>query len=202
MIADVYERFVAIARASGKRSQDVKEKPAVSISQVGPLEARYIARLAIEDMRIGVGEGGMRDAVARAFSKSGADGEMVERAYNLTNDMGLVAVAARRGTLAELSVMINHPIKMMLAQLGESIASALGEIGTAAVEWKYDGARVQIHKEGDSIAVFSRRMENVTASLPGNRPGSQADNRKERHTGWEKPWPSAKTTRPWPSRRS
>ena len=90
----------------------------------------------------------------------------MERAYNLTNDMGLVAVAARRGTLAELSVMINHPIKMMLAQLGESIASALGEIGTAAIEWKYDGARVQIHKEGDSVAVFSRRMENVTASLP------------------------------------
>ena len=166
-IADVYERFVAIARASGKRSQDVKVKNLQFLfSQVGSLEARYIARLAIEDMRIGVGEGGMRDAVARAFSKSGADGEMVERAYNLTNDMGLVAVAARRGTLAELSVMINHPIKMMLAQLGESIASALGEIGTAAVEWKYDGARVQIHKEGDSVAVFSRRMENVTASLP------------------------------------
>ena len=166
-IADVYERFVAIARASGKRSQDVKVKNLQFLfSQADSLEARYIARLAIEDMRIGVGEGGMRDAVARAFSKSGADAEGVERAYNLTNDMGLVAVAARRGTLAELSVMINHPIKMMLAQLGESIASALGEIGTAAIEWKYDGARVQIHKEGDSVAIFSRRMENVTASLP------------------------------------
>ena len=75
-------------------------------------------------------------------------------------------LTARRGTLAELRVMINHPIKMMLAQLGESIASALGEIGTAAVEWKYDGARVQIHKEGEKVRIFSRRMENVTASLP------------------------------------
>ena len=166
-IADVYERFVAIARASGKRSQDAKVKNLQFLfSQAGSLEARYIARLAIEDMRIGVGEGGVRDAVARAFSKSGADAESVERAYNLTNDMGLVAVAARRGTLSQLSVMINHPIKMMLAQLGESIAAALGEIGTAAIEWKYDGARVQIHKEGDSVAIFSRRMENVTASLP------------------------------------
>ncbi len=166
-IRDVYERFVAIARVSGKRSQDAKVKNLQFLfSQAGSLEARYIARLAIEDMRIGIGEGGMRDAVARAFSKNGADAEGVERAYNLTNDMGLVAVAARSGTLAELSVMINHPIKMMLAQLGESISSALGEIGTAAVEWKYDGARVQIHKEGDSVAVFSRRMENVTASMP------------------------------------
>ena len=62
--------------------------------------------------------------------------------------------------------MINHPIKMMLAQLGESISAALAEIGTAAIEWKYDGARVQIHKDGDNVVVFSRRLENVTASLP------------------------------------
>ncbi|MCX6678253.1 MAG: ATP-dependent DNA ligase [Methanothrix sp.] len=166
-IANVYERFVAIARASGKRSQDIKVKNLQFLfSQAGSLEARYIARLAIEDMRIGIGEGGVRDAVARAFSKSGADEESVERAYNLTNDMGQVAVAARRGTLSQLSIMINHPIKMMLAQLGESIPAALADIGTAAIEWKYDGARVQIHKEGDSIRIFSRRLENVTASLP------------------------------------
>ena len=183
--ADVYERFVAIARASGKRSQDIKVKNLQFLfSQAGSLEARYIARLAIEDMRIGIGEGGVRDAVARAFAGSGADAEMVERAYNLTNDMGLVAVAARRGTLSQLSVMINHPIKMMLAQLGESIPAALADIGTAAIEWKYDGARVQIHKEGESIRIFSRRLENVTASLPEIVVGRQADNRKERHTGW------------------
>ncbi len=166
-IADVYVRFVTIAHASGKRSQDTKIKNLQFLfSQASSLEARYIARLAIEDMRIGIGEGGVRDAVARAFSDSGADVENVERAYNLTNDMGLVAVAARRGTLSQLSVMINHPIKMMLAQLSESTAAALGEIGTAAIEWKYDGARVQIHKEGDSVRIFSRRLENVTASLP------------------------------------
>ena len=166
-LKDVHDRFLSIARASGKRSQDTKVKNLQFLfSQAGPLEARYIARLAIEDMRIGVGEGGVRDAVARAFSGSGANAESVERAYNLTNDMGLVAVAARRGTLGELSIMVNRPIKVMLAQLGESIPAAIGEIGTAAVEWKYDGARVQIHKDGDSVRIFSRRLENVTASLP------------------------------------
>jgi len=154
-ITDVYERFLAIARASGKRSQDSKIKNLQFLfSQAGPLEALYIARLAIEDMRIGVGEGGVRDAVARAFAGKGADSASVERGYNLTNDMGLVAVSARRGTLSELSVMINHPIKMMLAQLGESIAAAIGESGTAAIEWKYDGARVQIHKDGEKVRVF------------------------------------------------
>lgn len=166
-IKEVYARLLAAARASGKNSQDIKVKNLQYLfSQAGPLEARYIARLAIEDMRIGVGEGGLRDALAKAFAGKGADQTAVERAYNLTNDMGLVAMSARQGRLAELSVMINHPIKMMLAQLGESIAASLGEIGTAAIEWKYDGARVQIHKDGERIRVFSRRLENVTASLP------------------------------------
>ena len=166
-IMEVHDRFLAIARSSGRRSQDIKIKNLQFLfSHASPLEARYIARLAIEDMRIGVGEGGIRDAVARAFAAAGADSEKVERAYNLTNDMGLVAAAARQGTLDRLSVMINHPIKMMLAQLGESIPAALAEMGTAAVEWKYDGARVQIHKDGERVRVFSRRLENVTASLP------------------------------------
>ena len=166
-IMEVHDRFLAIARSSGRRSQDIKIKNLQFLfSHASPLEARYIARLAIEDMRIGVGEGGIRDAVARAFAAAGADSEKVERAYNLTNDMGLVAAAARQGTLDRLSVMINHPIKMMLATLGEGIPAALAEIGTAAVEWKYDGARVQIHKDGERVRVFSRRLENVTASLP------------------------------------
>ena len=91
-ITDVYQRFLTVARASGKRSQGAKVKNLQFLfSQANPLEAQYIARLAIEDMRIGVGEGGVRDAIARAFARDAAD---VERAFNLTNDMGLVAVSA------------------------------------------------------------------------------------------------------------
>ncbi len=163
-ISDVYQRFLAMARASGRRSHDVKMKNLQFLfSQATSLEAQYIARLAIEDLRIGVGEGGVRDALAKAFSRPA---EEVERGYNLTNDMGLVAVSAKRGTLSDLNVMINRPMKMMLAQLSESIPAALQEMGTAAIEWKYDGARVQIHKSGGKVRIYSRRLENVTASLP------------------------------------
>jgi len=163
-IHEVYRRLLAVARASGKRSQDAKIKNLQYLfSQATPLEAQYIARLAIEDMRIGVGEGGVRDAIARAFSQ---DASEVERAYNLTNDIGLVAVNARKGTLADLSVLINHPIKMMLAQVGEGISASMQELGSAAIEWKYDGARVQIHKDGKNVRIFSRRLEDVTRSLP------------------------------------
>ena len=163
-ISDVYQRFLDIARASGRRSQEAKIKNLQFLfSQSSSLEAQYIARLAIEDMRIGVGEGGVRDAIAKAFARPAMD---VERANNLTNDIGLVAVSARRGTLSELHVMVHHPIKVMLAQLGDGIPAAFQEMSTAAIEWKYDGARVQIHKDGDNVQIFSRRLEKVTGSLP------------------------------------
>ena len=163
-IKEVYQRLVAVARASGKGSQDAKVKNLQYLfSQATPLEAQYIARLAIEDMRIGIGEGGVRDAIAQAFSQ---DASKVERAYNLTNDIGLVAVNARKGTLADLNVLINHPIKMMLAQVGEGISASMQELGSAAIEWKYDGARVQIHKDRKRVHIFSRRLEDVTRSLP------------------------------------
>lgn len=162
--SDVYQRFLEIARTSGKKSQETKIKNLQYLfSQASPLEALYIARLAIEDLRIGVGEGGVRDAIAKAFGRSADE---VERGYNLTNDMGLVAVSAKKGTLSELDVMINRPIKMMLSQLGEGIPAAFQELPTAAIEWKFDGARVQIHKDGEKIRIFSRKLENVTASLP------------------------------------
>lgn len=163
-ISDAYQRFLAVSKASGRKSHEIKVKNLQYLfSQATSLEAQYIARLAIEDLRIGVGEGGVRDALAKAFGRAA---EEVERGYNLTNDMGLVAISAKRGTLSELSVMINRPMKMMLAQLSESIPAALQEMGTAAIEWKYDGARVQIHKSGGKVRIYSRRLENVTASLP------------------------------------
>jgi len=163
-ISDVHQRFLTVARASGRKSQDAKIKNLQYLfSQASPLEALYIARLAIEDMRIGVGEGGVRDAVAKAFARPKED---VERAFSLTIDMGLVAVSAKNGTLSELTVQLSHPIKMMLAQLGEGISASLQEMGMAAIEWKYDGARVQIHKDGEKVRIFSRRLENVTSSLP------------------------------------
>jgi DNA ligase-1 len=163
-ISDVYQRFVSISRASGKRSQDAKVKNLQFLfGGATPLEALYLARLAMEDLRIGVGEGGVRDAIAKAF---GQPPDMVERGYNLTNDMGLVAQRAKQGNLSSLNIMINHPIKMMLAQLGEGIPSAIQEMRTAAIEWKFDGARVQIHKNGEDVRIYSRRLENDTSSLP------------------------------------
>jgi DNA ligase-1 len=166
-ILEVFERLDRIAGSSGKKSQAVKVKNLQYLfNATSPVEAHYLSRLVVEEMRIGVGEGIVRDAIAKAFE---IPVETVERAFMLTNDLGTVAAAGKRGgtdEVAGLGIRINRPIKMMLAQVTPNIESAINDIGELAVEWKFDGARVQIHRDGDSIRIFSRRLEDVTASLP------------------------------------
>ena len=167
LILDVFERFKKIAKATGKGSYTVKIKNLqYMLNSSSPEVARYLARLAIEELRIGVGEGIVRDSIAKAFDVPVAD---VERGFMLTNDLGAVAMAAKRGGVSEvteLSLELNRPIKMMLAQITPGIESVVQGMETAAIEWKFDGARVQIHKDGDSVTIFSRKLENVTNSLP------------------------------------
>lgn len=166
-ILEVFDRLNRIANSSGKKSQATKVKNLQYLfNATSPIEAQYLSRLVVEEMRIGVGEGIVRDAIAKAFD---VPVSMVERAFMLTNDLGVVAAAAKHGGAEEVSkldIELNRPIKMMLAQVTPSIETALNDIGEIAVEWKFDGARVQIHKEGDNVRIFSRKLEDVTSSLP------------------------------------
>ena len=166
-IKDVYSRFQKIAGLTGKGSQDAKIKNLQYLfGAARPLESLYLARLSIEEMRIGVGEGIVKNAISEAFD---VPSELVERSVLLTNDFGLVAQTAKNegiNGLEKLGVVLNRPLKMMLAQIAPGIKEAVNEIGSVAVEWKYDGARVQIHKNGNDITVYSRKLEDVTSSLP------------------------------------
>lgn len=166
-VAEVYKNLENISRATGSGSQDKKIKILQYLfSSVTPEEAIYLARLIMQELRIGVGEGVLRDAIAQAFNTTQAQ---VERAYMLTSDLGLVAKVACYGGntgLERLSVMPFRPVKMMLAQLANGILSVIEELKEVAVEWKYDGARVQIHKQGEKVAIYSRKLEDVTNSLP------------------------------------
>jgi DNA ligase-1 len=166
-IRDVFSRFQKIANLAGKGSQDAKIKNLQYLFGIsGPVEIVYLARLAIEELRIGVGEGIVRNAIAEAFN---VPVELVERGYMLVNDFGLVAYTSKKegeSGIINLSVIIGRPLKLMLAQVGEGINETLAEMDSVAVEWKFDGARVQIHKDGDKVIIYSRRLENVTSSLP------------------------------------
>jgi DNA ligase-1 len=131
-----------------------------------PLEAKYLTRLIMNEMRLGVGEGIVRDAIAKAF---GVDEELVERAYMVTSDLGKVAVIAKNSGkkgLEEIKIRLHTPVRMMLAQVAESFEDAVSEMGEVAVEWKFDGSRVQIHWGDGELKIYSRRLENVTKALP------------------------------------
>ncbi|WP_406661172.1 ATP-dependent DNA ligase [Methanolobus sp. ZRKC3] len=166
-ILEVFERFRDISKVSGKGSQASKIKNLQYLfNSASSEEVGYISLLAIEELRIGVGEGLVRDAIAKAFDVPSED---VERGFMLTNDMGLVATTAKEGgadAVRGLGLKLNRPIKLMLAQITPSVESALSDMEEAAIEWKFDGARVQIHKDGDNVILYSRRLEDITHSLP------------------------------------
>ena len=161
----VYNALIAIAGMEGKKSQ--REKLLAVRRLLGnayPLEGKYLARLMLEELRIGVGEGSVRDAIAKAFS---VDSALVEHAMQALNDTGEVARLAKTGpaALQDVRITLFHPVRMMLAQQG-SIADMISEHGQIAAEFKYDGSRFQFHKKGNWARLYSRRLEDVTAALP------------------------------------
>ena len=167
-IKRVYDTLVKVAEAAGEGSQDRKMKYLANLFMDAEAEeGKYLARTVLGTMRTGVAEGLMRDAIAEAFR---VKAELVERAYMLTSDFGYVAkVAKLEGNegLSRVRIQVGKPIRPMLAQNAANVKEALIEMGgKAAFEIKYDGARVQVHRDGDRVVVYSRRLENVTKSIP------------------------------------
>ena len=161
----VYHELVGIAEMEGKKSQ--REKLLAVRRLLGnahPLEGRYLARIMLEELRIGVGEGSVREAIAKAFA---VDSALVEHAMQALNDSGEVARLAKIGPEALKDVHITpfHPVRMMLAQQG-TIADMITGHGQIAAEYKYDGSRFQFHKKGNWARMYSRRLEDVTGALP------------------------------------
>ena len=161
----MYNKLISIAARSGATSQKEKIRMVkLLIGDARPLEGRYLARIMLEELRIGVGEGSVREAIAKAFS---VDPALVEHAMQAINDLGEVARLARIGpeALRDVRITLFHPVRMMLAQQG-SIAGMVQEHGEVAAEFKYDGSRFQFHKQGSTGKMYSRRLEEVSAALP------------------------------------
>lgn len=166
-IQKVHQNLVKIADISGGRSQYKKlEILRELLSSASPHEAKYITRTVLEELRVGVGEGTLKDAISRAFN---VPKELVERAHMLTNDLGLVAEVAReegKEGLKKLMLKPGKPVKPMLAQLSPDYQVSIKEMGYALCETKYDGVRVQIHRKDDDINIFTRRLENISPAIP------------------------------------
>jgi len=166
-VAGVDSRLRDLAAADGAGSHDHKVDTLFGLfNRADSRSARYLARLVLSEMRIGVGEGTVRDAIAEAFDVPVA---AVERALQVENDCGAVAVRARDDGvdgLAAAELDVGRPVSAMLAQAGTAV-DALDSWDSVAVETKFDGARVQIHHDPTGeTRVFSRNLEDVTDALP------------------------------------
>lgn len=169
-VSDVYNAFDQIAKESGKGSSGRKIDRLVRVMvNSSPLGARYIARTVVGTLRLGVGDMTILDALSLAFTGSSENRGQLERAYNLTSDLGAVAkTLAEEGlkSVAKAQIVLGKPIRMMLAQRLSTPEEIIEKLETCSAEYKLDGERFQIHKDGDSIQIFSRRLENITAMYP------------------------------------
>lgn len=170
-VSEVYDTLSDIANVSGSGSTDKKIQmlSRVLLQCETTTEAKYFSRIVLGEMRIGVGEATVRNAIVQAFD---VDGGLARRGIMVTNDIGKVAsVAQTHGDdgLKQLKMKLGRPIQAMLAQKGEqesAISEAGNDDGEVAVEIKYDGSRIQVHKKGGKVGLFTRNFENVTDSLP------------------------------------
>jgi DNA ligase-1 len=168
MIRDVYDTLERIAETSGSRSRERKLSLLQTIlTQTSPVEAEFLTRMMLGEMRIGVVEGVLLDAIAEA---SEVARDMVRRAHMLHGDIGDVAgLAMSKGVTAleKISLRLFVPVKPMLAEMAEDAQQVLAEHedGTA-FEYKFDGARIQIHRKDEKVLIYSRRLTDVTDSIP------------------------------------
>lgn len=172
-VAEVYGELRRIAGASGEGSQETKVGTLVTLlERTTPLEARYLVRFVLGRLRLGVREMTILDALAERYAGGTKAGrEKIEGAFNLCSDLALVAEALARDGLEGLEgiqLTVGRPIRPMLAERSPDLADVLERMeGTAALEYKYDGLRVQAHIPAHGPAkLFSRRLEDISAQFP------------------------------------
>src|SRR3989338_763796 len=189
----VFTNIQKLASTEGEGSVDRKiQLIAELLTSATPLEGKYIIRMVLEDLRIGVGEGALRDAIVWAFfgkelglilneeklKLDFADGSRekynalvkeVQQGYDISNDLGEVAKTLKEKGLQGLNTLkltTGKPIKVMLFQKAKDMEDAFKTVGTpAAIEYKYDGFRMQVHKKGKDVLIFTRRLDNVTQAF-------------------------------------
>ncbi len=166
----VHSSLDKVAKVSGPGAQETKLRILSGLlSESSPLEAKYLIRFVIGTLRLGVADYTILDGLASAFTGGKENRELIEKAYNSSSDLGIVAkVLAKEGVeaLRKFSATTGRPIRSMLAErltTAQEVVEKMG--GEVSVEYKLDGERVQIHKK-DGVSLFSRRLENITHHFP------------------------------------
>jgi len=167
----VYLTLDKIARTVGSGSQEVKLRLVSSLlSDATSRESRYIMKFVMGTLRLGIADYTVMDALALAFTGDKSNRKILENAYNVSSDLGTVAkLLATKGleSLRSLQITLYKPIRPMLAERVRTAEEALERMdGRAAVEYKLDGERIQVHKGKGKVELFSRRLEKITDHYP------------------------------------
>ncbi len=167
----VYDTLFKIAKLEGKGSQDLKMKYISSmLNDATPTEAKFVMKILLGTLRLGVAENTVMDALAIAFTGKKENKEEIENAYNVSSDLGKVSLIVATDGIEEIKkfkISLFSPIRPMLADRVKSETDAIKKMPQLfAAEYKLDGERVQIHKQMNKIILFSRRLENITQYYP------------------------------------
>ena len=172
-LAEVDAAFAAIGAISGPGTQAERRRRLGEVfSRATPAERSFLTRLLGGELHQGALEGVMSDAVARA---AGVSPEQVRRAHLLGGSLPAVAQAAlsagegpeaASAALGEFHLQVGRALRPMLAGSAPTVAAAFERVPTAAVEWKIDGVRIQVHRQGGQVSVFTRSLDDITARLP------------------------------------
>jgi DNA ligase 1 len=171
-VGTVFDGLHEIARAEGEGSQGRKLIGLTDLlGQATPLEARYLVRTVTGSLRLGIGTATILDGLAEVHAGGRKQRLILERAYNICSDLGLVAATLVSGGLAEverMEVRAGNPVRPMLAQRLSESADILAKLGgTCAAEYKYDGIRVQAHRTADgALELYTRRLDRVSTQFP------------------------------------
>jgi DNA ligase 1 len=172
-VAEVYRELEGIAAAKGAGSQETKVRILTTLlGRASPTEAKYLVRFVLGTLRVGVREMTILDALAEVYADgSKAARSRIEAAFNLSSDLGLIAdalVEGGLGALDRIGLEVGRPVRPMLAEREPGLAEVLERMeGRVAVEYKYDGLRVQAHvAEDGTVRLFSRRLEETSAQFP------------------------------------
>jgi len=169
-VEKVYDNFFKIAVASGSGSQDLKIKLlAELLSNASPTEAKVIVRFVTGSLRLGVGDSTILDALSVLKAGSKELRQDLERAYNLTSDLGFVTelfLSKGLEAVKKITPMPFKPIRPALAERLENAEEIIKKMGECSVEQKFDGFRLAVHKQGSRVELYSRRQEKVTLMFP------------------------------------
>jgi DNA ligase 1 len=174
-INEAFARLQAITQIAGKGATDQRIAALAEILvQVDALSAKYVVRIVLGKLRLGVGDATVLDALAVARWNDAKQRKFLEGAYNRTSDLGLIGrtlwehadAEEARQAVAALSVQVGKPIRAELAERLPTAEAIIAKLGPVLAQYKYDGFRVQIHKAGQEVAIFSRNLENLSHMFP------------------------------------